>query len=121
MLRRLQRLLLSGIFISGGWGAFSKPGGRVSKVASAGIQQPQLAVELNGALMVIFGALLGLDIAPKLAATVLIGSLIPTTLVGHAFWKEETEQGRQMQLTQFMKNLGLIGGLLMVLREKKVK
>ena len=121
MIRTLDRILLSGIFISGGWAAFSNPGGRVKKVADVGIQQPDQAVKLNGALMIVFGALLGLDILPKLAATVLIGTMIPTTFVGHAFWKEETDQGRQMQLTQFLKNLGLIGGLLMVLREKKRK
>jgi putative oxidoreductase len=119
MLRSLGHLLLSSIFIISGWETFSNPGGRVKKVADAGIPQPDQAVKLNGALMVIFGALLGLNIAPKLAATMLIGSLIPTTLVGHAFWKEQSDQGRQMQLTQFLKNLGLIGGLLMVLREKK--
>jgi len=118
MLRTLGHLLLSGIFISGGWAAFSKPGGRPQLVATAGIPEPEMAVELNGAIMVIGGTLLGLGIAPKLAATVLIGSLIPTTIVGHTFWKEETGTGRQNHLTQFLKNLGLIGGLLMVLAEK---
>ena len=118
MLRTLGHLLLSGIFISGGWAAFSQPGGRPTKVAEAGIPEPELAVELNGALMVIGGTMLGLGIAPKVAATMLIGSLIPTTIVGHTFWKEETGTGRQNHLTQFLKNLGLIGGLLMVLAEK---
>jgi putative oxidoreductase len=119
MLRQLGHLLLSGIFISGGWAAFSEPGGRVKKVAEVGIQEPDVAVEANGLLMVICGAMLGLDIAPKLAALGLIGSLVPTTVVGHAFWKEESSQGRQGQWTQFLKNLGLLGGLLMVLGEKR--
>lgn len=119
MLRSLGHLLLSGIFISGGWGAFSEPGGRVNKVAEAGIQEPDLAVEANGLLMVICGAMIGLDIAPKLAALGLIGSLVPTTVVGHAFWKEESNLSRQGQLTQFLKNLGLLGGLLLVIGEKR--
>jgi putative oxidoreductase len=108
-------LLLSGIFIYGGWGAFSKPGGRPKLVAAAGIPQPEQAVVLNGALMI----LAGLGIAPKLAAALLIGSLIPTTLVGHAFWKEAPGPEYEKQLLQFLKNLGLIGGLLMVLTEKE--
>ena len=53
-----------------------------------------------------------------LAAIVLLGALIPTTLVGHAFWKEEEQAKLQNQLTQFYKNLGLVGGLLLVLAEK---
>jgi putative oxidoreductase len=118
MVRPLGHFLLAGIFICGGWGAFSQPGGRPTKVAAAGIPQPERAVELNGALMVIAGLLLGLDIAPKGAAIVLLGSMIPTTIVGHAFWKEEPGPPRQNQMTQFLKNLGLIGGLLLVLTEK---
>lgn len=119
MVRTLGHILLSAIFISGGWGALSKPGGRPKKVAAAGIPEPELAVTLNGATMVITGVLLGLDIAPKVAATVLLGSMIPTTVVGHPFWKEEPGPERQHQLTHFLKNLGLIGGLLLVLTEKR--
>jgi uncharacterized membrane protein YphA (DoxX/SURF4 family) len=68
--------------------------------------------------MVIGRALLASGIATKLAATILIGSLVPTTIAGHAFWKEENEAGRKNQRTQFFKNLGLLGGLLLVLTEK---
>ncbi|HEV7234759.1 MAG TPA: DoxX family protein [Ktedonobacteraceae bacterium] len=112
------RLLLSGIFIYGGWGAFSKPGGRPKLVAAAGIPRPEQAVVLNGALMILAGLLLSLGIMPKLAAALLIGSLVPTTLVGHPFWKEESGPEREKQMLQFLKNLGLISGLLMVLTEK---
>jgi uncharacterized membrane protein YphA (DoxX/SURF4 family) len=76
-------------------------------------------VVLNGALMILAGLLLGLGIAPRRAAALLIGSLVPTTLVGHAFWKEEPGTEREKQLLQFLKNLGLIGGLLMVVSEKQ--
>ena len=61
---------------------------------------------------------LGLGITPRLAVALLLGSMIPTTLVGHPFWKEEPGPQRQNQETQFLKNLSLIGGLLMVLTEK---
>ena len=116
--RSLGHLLLSGIFISGGAQAFMEPGGRVNKVADAGLPKPKQAVELNGAAMVIGGSLLASGIAPKLAATMLIGTLIPTTIVGHAFWKEDNAAGRKNQQTQFFKNLGLLGGLLLVLTGK---
>lgn len=118
ILRRLGQLSLSGIFITGGSQAFLAPGNRASKVANAGLPEPESMVVLNGAVMTIGGTLLALDIAPKLTAAVLIGSLVPTTLVGHAFWQEESEAGRKAQQTQFMKNLGLIGGLLLVLTAK---
>jgi putative oxidoreductase len=119
MVRAVTRALLAGIFIVGGWGALSKPGGRPKKVAAAGIPEPELAVAVNAVVMVGAGLLLGLSILPKIAATLLIGSMIPTTLVGHAFWKEEPGPARENHVIQFLKNLGLIGGLLLVLIEKE--
>lgn len=118
MIRAVTRVLLSGIFVVGGWGAFSKPGGRPKKVADAGIPQPELAVAVNGTVMVLAGLLLGLSILPRIAAALLIGSLIPTTIVGHAFWKEPPGPARENHSIQFLKNLGLIGGLLLVLADK---
>lgn len=119
MVRVVTHVLLSGMFIVGGWGAFSQPGGRPKKVAAAGIPHPELAVALNGVFMLVAGLLLGLSIVPKVAATLLIGSMIPTTIVGHAFWTEEPGPTRESHMIQFLKNLGLIGGLLMVLTEKE--
>lgn len=115
MLRSLGRILLSVMFISGGAQAFLEPGGRVNKVADAGFPQPKQSVELNGLLMVIGGVLLALGWFPKLAAAMLITSIVPTTVVGHAFWNEESEASKKAQQTQFFKNLGLLGGLLLVL------
>ena len=117
MIRSLAHILLSAIFIAGGADAFLKPGHRVDKVAGAGWPQPKQAVELNGLAMVVGGTMMGLGLAPKLAATLLLLCLMPTTVVGHAFWKEESEAARKGQITQFNKNLGLLGGLLLVLSE----
>ena len=117
----LGQLLLSVIFIQGGSSAYLEPGNRPTKVAKAGIPEPELAVKANGALMAFGGLALALNIWPKLAATALLASLIPTTLVGHAFWQEEEAGSRKAQQTQFAKNLGLIGGLLLVLAERRPK
>ncbi len=118
MIRSAGHILLSSIFIARGADSFLKPGGRVATVANAGIPAPEQAVVLNGAAMVAGGTLLALGFTPKLAAIILLGALIPTTWVGHAFWKEEDQAKFQSQLTQFYKNAGLIGGLLLVLAEK---
>jgi putative oxidoreductase len=118
MIRSLGKLFLSGMFIIGGWHAFAEPGGRVQRVASAGIPEPEMAVKLNGAVMVVGGIMLALDLFPRLASLALIGALVPTTLVGHPFWKEATDAGKQQQQTQFYKNLSMLGGLLLVLAGK---
>jgi hypothetical protein len=64
MIRTVTHLLLSGIYIINGWGAFSKPGGRPKLVAAAGIPQPERAVVLNAAVMIVAGLLLSLGITP---------------------------------------------------------
>lgn len=118
LIKSLGHTLLAGIFITGGYSAFSEPGGRVTKVDQAGIPAARQAVILNGAAMVVGGTALAVGFLPKLAALLLIGTLVPTTLVGHPFWQETTPQGRANHQIHFMKNLATIGGLLVVLLEK---
>lgn len=118
MIKALGHFLLGLVFISGGSNTFINPDGRAEKVAAAGIPQARQATILNGAVMMVGGTLLSLNILPKFAALVLLGSLIPTTFVGHPFWKEETPAGRATHQTHFLKNLAIMGALLVVLTEK---
>lgn len=114
MLRYFAQLFLSGVFIVGGADAFRKPGGRVQKAADIGVPEPEIAVKANGAAMVIGGAALALDVLPRTAAALLALCLIPTTLAGHAFWKETSDAGRANHRMQFLKNAAMLGGLLFV-------
>lgn len=118
LLRKLGQMALATIFISGGSQAFLQPGHRVKTLEKAGFPEPETLVVFNGAIMAVGGTMLALDIAPRMTALALLGSLVPTTLVGHPFWKEESEATRKAQQTQFTKNLSLIGGLLLVLAGK---
>lgn len=56
---------------------------------------------------------------PRLAAAVLAGSLVPTTLAGHPYWRVEDPAMRRQQRTHFFKNVGLFGGALLVLSERR--
>ena len=49
------------------------------------------------------------------SALALAGSLVPTTLAGHRFWEEEDDAARAQQTVQFLKNLAMFGGLLMII------
>jgi len=48
----------------------------------------------------------------RLSALALAGSLVPTTLAGHSYWKIEDPELRKLQRIQFHKNMAMIGGLL---------
>lgn len=60
------------------------------------------------------GVLLILGIRVRLAAFLLIISLIPGTLLYHNFWMLEGEAA-SLQTIMFLKNLSILGGLLIVL------
>lgn len=117
-LRRIGRFCLAIVFIAGGANAARSPGARTVKVAALGLPQPEFQVRLNGVAMVIAGGALALGRWPRAAAAVLASILVPTTLVGHPFWEETTASGRAAQQVHVLKNLGLFGGLLLVIGDE---
>ena len=76
-------------------------------------QDAEKLVRINGAVMVGAGTLMALGKLRRLAALALIGSIIPTTYAGHRFWEEEDEATKAQQRIHFLKNLGLLGGLIL--------
>ncbi|HEV2922112.1 MAG TPA: DoxX family membrane protein [Actinomycetota bacterium] len=119
-LRAAGRVALAAMFITGGADALFDPGPRTSKAAEIGVPlDPEVAVRANGAAMLGAGAALALGVWPRLAAAVVAGSLIPTTLAGHPYWRIEDPAMRRQQRAHFFKNVGLFGGALLVLSERR--
>ena len=97
LIDRLARVLLSGIFISGGIDVLRDPGPRaviagpflerVRPLAPALPSDPLLVVRANAAIQIAAGATLAVGILPRLSALALAGSLVPTTLGAHRFWE----------------------------------
>jgi uncharacterized membrane protein YphA (DoxX/SURF4 family) len=120
--RRIARPLLATQFIVGGLDAYRHPAPRamtaaplVAKLAPAlGIpNDPELVVRANGAVMVGAGSMLATGKLPRLSALALVLSLLPTTLVGHPFWRIKDPKQRTAQRMQLLKNLSMLGGLLL--------
>jgi uncharacterized membrane protein YphA (DoxX/SURF4 family) len=109
--RRAGRLLLAGQFVYGGYLAARDPGARPAALDRAGMPGGADLVRLNGAAMVVGGLALGAGILPRAASLGLIASLLPTTVVGHPFWREQEPAARSAQTLQFVKNLSMLGGL----------
>jgi len=124
MLRAIARPMLAAIFVHGGLDAVRNPepkAPRAEPVASQvaaplGLPEDTVTlVRINGAVQVVGGTLLALGRFPRLAALVLAGSLVPTTFAGHRFWEEDDQRIRAQQTIHFLKNLGILGGLLLVI------
>jgi uncharacterized membrane protein YphA (DoxX/SURF4 family) len=123
LLRTIARPMLASMFVYGGVNALRNApaiGPKAEPVADAlGKAAPQLQttptnlVRVNGAVHVVAGAALATGRLPRLSALVLASTLAPTSVVGHPFWNESDPASRQNQTIHFLKNVSLMGGLLM--------
>jgi uncharacterized membrane protein YphA (DoxX/SURF4 family) len=110
------RSLVAGIFIAGGADHLQNTEPRIPPVEKAGLPSPELLIKGSGVGMLAGGVLLALGVMPRFAANLVAAMLVPTTVVGHAFWAEEDEGAKQEQMVQFMKNASMLGGLLAAAR-----
>lgn len=106
----IGRILLSLIFLVSAVTKILDPSGTQTYMAAYGLPFTQVlwfgavVTELLGGLALLLGARV------RLVSVVLIGFLLSATLIFH------TSLGDQQQLLHFMKNLAIIGGLLMVVQ-----
>jgi uncharacterized membrane protein YphA (DoxX/SURF4 family) len=114
---------LSSVFVYGGLDAMQHPQNKVKaaepvagplaeRITGVAVDTETL-VRLNGAVMVGAGLLLATGRLRRLASVTLAASLMPTTYAGHPFWNEADDAMKAQQRIHFMKNLSMLGGLLL--------
>ena len=118
--------MLASIFVVSGVQSLTKPdakaetAGRVTERIKPLLERadPRIPtdartlVRIKGASDVVAGLALATGHFTRPAAAVLAANLIPTTIAGHPFW-DRSRPDAAAQRTQFLKNLGLLGGLLL--------
>lgn len=115
IVRAVARALLAGIFLSGGARAAREPEAHAAQAEEAPVPNPTWLVRVDGVAKVVGAGLLASGLRPRLGALLMAASLVPTTIAGHAFWLQDDDQQRSQQQIHFFKNVGLLGGLLLVL------
>lgn len=120
--RILARPLLASIFVFEGLDGVKNPGPRVKLAESVapdiagkvGLpQDTELLVKINAGVQLAAGVMLSIGKFKRLASLALIGSIIPTTYAGHRFWEADDEASKAAQRTHFLKNLSILGGLVL--------
>ncbi|QOC94492.1 DoxX family protein [Micromonospora craniellae] len=125
--RSLARAMLSGIFVVSGARNLANPQRLVpaaqpvtDRVAPllqrADARIPTDTVTLiraNAAVQLGAGLMLATGRFTRPAALALAGTLVPVTLAGHPFWRNDDPAARSNNQIHFLKNLGLLGGLLL--------
>jgi uncharacterized membrane protein YphA (DoxX/SURF4 family) len=119
--------MLSGIFVVSGARNLQNPGRLVTaakpvtdRVAPL-IQNlhpriptdTETLVRANAATQLVGGLMLATGKFTRPVALVLAGTLVPTTVAGHPFWNNDDPMTRNNNQVHFLKNLGLLGGLLL--------
>ncbi|OLT13146.1 hypothetical protein BJF78_22560 [Pseudonocardia sp. CNS-139] len=130
LLRRIARPMLAAMFVQGGVSALRTPEAHVGParpvldavtpavhraVEVSPIEKPpsdETLIRIDAVVKIVGGGMLAFGILPRVAATALAASLVPTTLSAHRFWEEEDPERKRQQEVHFLKNVGLLGGLL---------
>jgi putative oxidoreductase len=122
--RQIPRTFLAAVFVTEGSEVLRDPAPRVKVSEDVSLklarmvglpEDPELLVKVNAGVQVCAGLLLSIGRFRRLSALALIGSIIPTTYAGHRFWAIEDPVEHNRQKMHFMKNLGLLGGLMLEL------
>jgi len=108
----LGRLFFAAMFLMSGPGLFSKQ--TIAFAASQGVPLASLAVPFAGALALIGGLSILLGYRAKLGAWLIVVFLVPVTLMMHKFWGVSDPTMAQMQMNNFMKNVSMLGGALLI-------
>lgn len=111
----IGRIIAGGYFILGGFNHFTKLSMMASYAKSKGTPASELAVGGTGALLLVGGLSLVLGYQPTVGVAILIVFLLGVSFNMHNFWMVQDPQMKMGEMVNFMKNMGLLGLLLMLL------
>ena len=89
-------------------------GGGINYAALQGVPLASLAVPLSGLLALTGSLSILLGYRARLGAWLIVLFLVPVTFTMHKFWAVTDPTMAQMQMINFMKNVEIIGGALLI-------
>ena len=107
------RILFALIFLVFGIDHFSI--GTITYAISQGVPMAGILVPLFGFIAIAGAISIMVGYPGRIGALMIIIFLVPVTLFMHRFWSVSDPAMHQMQFTNFMKNLALLGGAVMLL------
>jgi len=109
----LARILLMILFILSGWSKLTGFEGTVNYMASLGAPAPMLAAAIAVIMEFAVGILLILGFYTRPLAFLFALFVLGTALLGHPYWNM-VDPERSANMTQFLKNMSIVGGLLLL-------
>jgi putative oxidoreductase len=109
----IGRILMSPVFLLSGINKIMAFSMMTGYVAAAHLPLPKVSLACAAAIEILGGLAILTGFQTKVAAWVVFLFLIPTTLLFHNFWVLQGPERMGAQ-TQFLKNLAIMGGLLVL-------
>ncbi|OGZ57954.1 MAG: hypothetical protein A3F94_00150 [Candidatus Spechtbacteria bacterium RIFCSPLOWO2_12_FULL_38_22] len=111
----IGRLLFGGFFVLMGLNHFTKANALTAMAKSKKVPSPKLAVLLGGVFLLVGGFGVVFAAYVQFAVLLLVMFLIVTSLFMHNFWSLKDTNDRMSQMSNFLKNMALVGGALIAL------
>jgi uncharacterized membrane protein YphA (DoxX/SURF4 family) len=109
------RILFGGYFAYSGFNHFKMLDMMSGYAKSKGAPLPKLSVAFSGLLLLIGGLSVLFNILPSVGFVSLALFLIQVTFIMHAFWKVQDPMAKMHEMINFMKNIALLGAVLILL------
>ncbi|HZF80691.1 MAG TPA: DoxX family protein [Rubrivivax sp.] len=107
------RILLALMFMLAGLSKLTGLAGTTAYIASKGLPMPAVLALTSGLLELLAGLAVAIGFKARLAAALLAAFTLLASLLFHNFWAMPADQVMVNQL-MFMKNLAVVGGLLLI-------
>ncbi|MEM9033649.1 MAG: DoxX family protein [Actinomycetota bacterium] len=110
----IGRIIFSLIFVASGINHVAQPAGAAAVAEGRGIGNARTLTQVAGAIWIVGGVSIILGLFGDLGALLIAGQLVVLGVLIHPFWKETEPEAQQLEMTQFMKNLSMAGGALVI-------
>jgi uncharacterized membrane protein YphA (DoxX/SURF4 family) len=108
----LGRIVFGGFFLYNGINHFRQRKSLAQYAQAKNVPAAGVAIPATGAALIIGGASILLGVKPKLGALAIIGFLASVSPTIHNFWSVEEPGQRMNDMTNFGKNMALLGAAL---------
>jgi uncharacterized membrane protein YphA (DoxX/SURF4 family) len=111
----IGRIIFAGYFLYSGVNHFLRLRMMSDYANMKGVPLPSVAIAITGVLLLLGGLSILLGLYPLVGSVLLVVFLLPVSLMMHNFWKVQDPQMKAAEKVNFIKNMALLGGVLMLL------